>query len=237
MRLLSYNIHKGIGNDRRYRLHRVIDVIERENPDLICLQEVDRHVKRSRFEDQPRLLREYFRADGSMYQLNVHLKSGGYGNLLLSRWPITEQHQVSLRLRNKKPRGAQMARIATPEGALNLVNFHLGLAEAERRWQVEHLLTHPLFRELVHGPAVIIGDTNDWRDNLRFLALQEHGFELATHPISRFRTFPSYLAIGSLDKAFARDGVRIKHAYVPRHELARRASDHLPIVLDFHIER
>ena len=32
MRLLSYNIHKGIGGrDRRYRLARVIEVIEEEN--------------------------------------------------------------------------------------------------------------------------------------------------------------------------------------------------------------
>ena len=42
MRLLSYNIHKGIGGrDRRYRLERIIQVIEHENPDLICLQEVE----------------------------------------------------------------------------------------------------------------------------------------------------------------------------------------------------
>ena len=58
MRLLSYNIHKGIGGrDRRYRLERIIGVIEEENPDLICLQEVDRNVRRSRFDDQPRTAR------------------------------------------------------------------------------------------------------------------------------------------------------------------------------------
>ncbi|MCA9067909.1 MAG: endonuclease/exonuclease/phosphatase family protein, partial [Planctomycetaceae bacterium] len=80
MRLLSYNIHKGIGGrDRRYRLERIIDVIEQENPDLICLQEVDRNVRRSKFHNQPKLLAEYFNATEELYQLNVHLKSGGYG--------------------------------------------------------------------------------------------------------------------------------------------------------------
>ncbi|MFN5756450.1 MAG: endonuclease/exonuclease/phosphatase family protein, partial [Planctomycetia bacterium] len=49
MRLLSWNIHKGIGGrDRRYSLARIIDCIEAENPDIICLQEVDRLVRRSR---------------------------------------------------------------------------------------------------------------------------------------------------------------------------------------------
>ena len=59
MRLLSYNIHKGIGGrDRRYRLERVIQVIQDEDPDLICLQEVDRHLSRSRHDDQPKKLAE-----------------------------------------------------------------------------------------------------------------------------------------------------------------------------------
>ena len=52
MRILSYNIHKGIGGrDRRYRLERVLEVIAREEPDVVCLQEVDRHVRRSRFDE------------------------------------------------------------------------------------------------------------------------------------------------------------------------------------------
>src|SRR5438309_3405344 len=85
MRLLSYNIHKGIGGrDRRYRLERIIQVIEAENPDLICLQEVDRHVARSRHDDQPRTLTDVFHATAHLYQLNVRLKHGGYGNLVLS---------------------------------------------------------------------------------------------------------------------------------------------------------
>ena len=63
MRLLSYNIHKGIGGrDRVYRLERIIQVIEAEHPDFICLQEVDRHVARSRHDDQPRKLSEALRA-------------------------------------------------------------------------------------------------------------------------------------------------------------------------------
>src|SRR4051812_10626424 len=147
MRLLSYNIHKGIGGrDRLYRIGRIIGVIEEENPDLICLQEVDRHVRRSRFDDQPRLLAGSFHTVAELYQLNVRLKTGGYGNLLLSRWPLRSHHQVSLRLEDRKPRGAQLAVVETPEGPLHLVHWHLGLIERERRWQAEHLLRHHLFR-------------------------------------------------------------------------------------------
>ncbi|MCH7688634.1 MAG: endonuclease/exonuclease/phosphatase family protein [Planctomycetes bacterium] len=163
MRLLSYNIHKGIGGrDRKYQIQRIIDVIEEENPDLICLQEVDREVHRSRNHDQPRLLAEYFNATEKLFQLNVRLKNGGYGNLLLSRWALRSHHQISLRMNRKKHRGAQIAVVETPEGLLHLVNWHLGLADRERHWQVNHLFDHHLFRESEHLPTMVVGDFNDW---------------------------------------------------------------------------
>ncbi|MGC4005443.1 MAG: endonuclease/exonuclease/phosphatase family protein [Pirellulales bacterium] len=109
MRLLTYNIHKGIGGrDRRYRLERVIEVIATERPDVVCLQEVDRHVRRSRFDDQPHLLAEGLGLSHLTYQPTHLLKQGCYGNLILSRWPLFEHHHISLRLKRKKQRGAQL---------------------------------------------------------------------------------------------------------------------------------
>ena len=236
MRLLSYNIHKGIGGrDRRYRLERIVEVIDDENPDLICLQEVDRDVPRSKHHHQPNLLIDIFKPKDALYQMNVHLKQGGYGNLLLSRWPMQSHHQISLRFNSKKPRGAQLAVVETPEGALHLVNWHLGLTERERHWQVSHLLKHHLFRESEHLPTLIAGDFNDWRNTLSKATFGEQGFQHVTTPVSRFRSFPAYMAIGSLDKAFSRGEIHIRHARIVRSRPAKKASDHLPLVIDFHL--
>lgn len=235
---MSYNIHKGIGGrDRRYRLERIIEVIEHENPDLICLQEVDHNVRRSRFCDQPHLLAQHFRAAARLYQLNVPLKHGGYGNLVLSRWPFSAKHQISLRMGRRKPRGAQIMLIDTPEGPLHLIHWHLGLAEKERHWQVEHLLAHSLFHESAHYPTIVAGDTNDWRNTLWRGPFARHGFHHITAPISRFRSFPAYFTMGSLDKAFYRGPLEIRSAHVVRTRLSRQASDHLPLVIDFHIRK
>jgi endonuclease/exonuclease/phosphatase family metal-dependent hydrolase len=237
MRLLSYNIHKGIGGrDRRCKIERIIDVIEAENPDVLCLQEVARHSQRSHYHDQPQLLAEYFKLGAHLYQPNVHLKTGMYGNLILSRWPLVAKHQISLRLNSKKPRGAQLVVIETPEGPLHLVNWHLGLGEVERRWQVHHLLTHHLFRESASMATLIVGDYNDWRNRLHRGHLQVHGFQQVTTPVSRFRSFPAYLALGSLDKAFYRGSIFVRHARVVHTAMAKRASDHLPLVIDFHLD-
>ena len=235
MRLLSWNIHKGIGGrDRRYSLARIIDCIEAENPDLVCLQEVDRHVRRSRYDDQPRLLPRSLHCH-AVYQATVAVGEGSYGNLLLSRWPIASRHRITLRRGSRKPRGAQLVVVDTPEGQLHLVHTHLGLAEKERHWQIQWLLGHMLFRSAEPHPTLIVGDFNDWRDTLAAGLLKLEGFRQATSPISRFRTFPAWLAIGSLDKAFVRGGIDVRHARVVRTSLARVASDHLPLVIDFHL--
>jgi endonuclease/exonuclease/phosphatase family metal-dependent hydrolase len=234
MRLLTYNIHKGIGgSDRRYRIDRIIDVIAGEDPDLVCLQEVDRNVHRSQFHDQPALLAHHLGAAAHLYQLNVPKHEGGYGNLILSRWPFRSQHQVSIRHRRRKPRGAQMVVVESPRGPLHLVNWHLGLAERERRWQASHLFGLELFRASAHLPTLIAGDYNDWRNTLGKHHFLAHGFHPVTHPARRFRSFPAFLALTCLDKVFYRGPLRVHSARVVRTPLARRASDHLPLVLDF----
>ena len=237
MRLISYNIHKGIGGrDRRYRLDRIVRVLEDLRPDLICLQEVDRNVSRSRHHDQPSELAEALRAAEHLYQLNVRVKDGGYGNLILSRWPFRGAHQVSLRLKRRKPRGAQLAVVETPEGPLHLVHWHLGLAERERHWQARHLLGHELFRESEQLPTLVVGDFNDWLNTLARGPFLRHGFVQVTAPRSRFRSFPAYWPVASLDKAFVRGSIAIRHAHIAHSRLARDASDHLPLVVDFHLE-
>ena len=284
MRVLSYNIHKGIGGrDRRYRLERVKAVIAAAEPDVLCLQEVDRNVRRSRFDDQPRLLAEWFLgrhlphvgphpaagfpgteregqpADGAVFQLNVPLttgralpggaRRGGYGNLIVSRRPILEAHTVDLTKGRRKKRGAVIVVLETNAGPLRLVNWHLGLINGERHWQVRRLLSHELFHAAGAGspeeggrPTLLIGDTNDWRGTLMKGGLGEAGFELLTSPPKRFRSFPAWLPTAALDRAFA---LRLPADAVAaavfggsplsgrRNDVAHAdASDHLPLVVD-----
>ena len=199
-------------------------MIETENPDLICLQEVDRHVARSQFDDQPRMLADYFKSAGHLFQPNVHLRAGVYGNLLLSRWKLHSRHQISLRLNQKEAARRATCRGRNARGTAASGPCASGPGERERHWQIEHLLGHHLFQESAHLPTMIVGDTNDWRNTLADGMLGLRGFRLATSPISRFRTFPAWLPLGSLDKLFVRGTVRVRHARFIRSRLpaARR---------------
>lgn len=236
MRILSYNIHKGIGGiDRRYDLERTCRVIEAENPDIICLQEVTFDAHRTRREDQPSILSDHFKVCESCFQLNVSYPTGGYGNLLLSRWPFHLQTHVPLQMHNRKPRGAQVVVVDTPEGPVHLTNWHLGLAERERHWQAELLLQHSAFQEANHLPTMIVGDFNDWRNTLARGPFARHAFKQATQPLRQFRSFPAFMPTLALDKAFFRGSISVRDVRLVRSRLTYWASDHLPLVVDFHV--
>src|SRR5262245_61011943 len=52
LRVMTYNIHVGVGMDKKLDLQRIADVITKEKPDLVGLQEVDRGVKRTEGKDE-----------------------------------------------------------------------------------------------------------------------------------------------------------------------------------------
>ena len=88
LRVLSYNIHRAIGVDRRFMPERVASIIGYYNPDIAMLQEVDEGAPRSRELD---LAGELARSLGFLHYAighNVRLRKGRYGNCTLSRWPI-----------------------------------------------------------------------------------------------------------------------------------------------------
>jgi endonuclease/exonuclease/phosphatase family metal-dependent hydrolase len=117
-----------------------------------------------------------------------------------------------------------------------VVNVHLGLSGVERRWQIRRLLSSAPFARLRHASRVVIaGDMNDWAGALsrRRGALRKAGFVSAWgHHHGSARTFPAWYPVVALDRVFLRGPIVCRHACRSRHLLARRASDHLPVVVD-----
>jgi endonuclease/exonuclease/phosphatase family metal-dependent hydrolase len=234
MRLLTYNVHQSVGGlDRRYRPERVLDVIAAEQPDLVCLQEVEARGRGRHDGDRPERIARRLGAADWAYQPDVSCRRGGCGNLVLSRWPFRQREHLSLSLGRRLPRGAQLVVVATPAGPLRLVNWHLGLREKERRWQAARLLEHDALRRPDELPTLVAGDCNDWRNSLERLFFAVRDFVQATAPVRRFRSFPAFMALTAIDKVFYRGSLLLRGARVVRSPLARRASDHLPLVVDF----
>ena len=240
MRLLTWNIHKGIGGvDRRYALERTEAVIRHYRPDVLALQEVDQGVPRSRLHDQARLLAERLGFEHVAFAANVRLTRGRYGNATLSHHPITHQQNLDLTIPLKKRRAALYTLLRVPwrghRLTVHLFNWHLGLSGMERRVQVRKLLGRRQVRQLHRNTSriIIAGDTNDWAGALPGGALGQAGFDCVTGTArSALRTFPAWGPLGALDKVFVRGPLSATHLTRPRLDLARQASDHLPVLVD-----
>src|SRR5215510_5315091 len=84
LRVMTYNIHVGVGMDKKLDLQRIADVINAEKPDLVGLQEVDRGVKRTEGKDEIAELAAMTKMDYA-FAHNLDYDGGQYGVAILSR--------------------------------------------------------------------------------------------------------------------------------------------------------
>lgn len=239
-RLLTYNIHKGIGGlDRRYRPERVRDTIAHYAPDIVCLQEVDAGAARSNGHRQVDLLGDMIGLRHRTWFPNVELRSGGaYGNAILSRFHLTQTENIDVTIGWRKRRSILHARyrVRIPgrrrTRTLHVFNMHLGLSQGERKRQLRLFLeSHPFAGLHQRTPIIIAGDFNDVFGTLGRL-LQPEGFRSTG---TRINTFPAYAPARALDSIYVRGDVEIRRLYRSQLQLARAASDHLPLIAELEL--
>lgn len=238
VRLMTYNIHKGIGGiDRRYNLQRIVEVVKHYQPDILFLQEVDEDVPRSSNHRQVELLAKELEFEYIKYQKNVKVKRGHYGNAILSRFPLDDSHDLDLKVSIKKNRRALWTDakidLQNHEGVCNLslCNTHLGLAGLERKIQIRKILDFERLAKMdSNSPVIIGGDFNDlWSEHGRKL-MSPIGFQCA---VKKAKTFPAAFPLLSLDAVYYRGDLHLTNSFAGRIKIARRASDHLPVIADF----
>jgi endonuclease/exonuclease/phosphatase family metal-dependent hydrolase len=245
-KVLSYNIHRAIGVDRRFQPRRIVDILQHHDADLVLLQEVDEGAPRSRELD---LAKEIAEAAGYEHRAvghNVSLRKGRYGNAVLSKWPIELQRNIDLTIGARKRRGCLHTRLRTvrphsSEHRIDVFNLHLGLSARERQSQVGLLARAQEFANVPEDVACLLaGDFNDWLAQLHPVVYEMLGFKSATQ--HRFgyqatiRTYPSFSPTGALDKIYYRGPLRLVAARSCRLAVSRIASDHLPIVAEFELK-
>jgi endonuclease/exonuclease/phosphatase family metal-dependent hydrolase len=243
LRVLSYNIHRAIGVDRRFMPERVASIIGFYDPDVALLQEVDDGAPRSGELDLGRELARELGYEHWAIGHNVRLRKGRYGNATLSRWPILRERNIDLTVAFHKRRGCQHTRIAVRAAGgktrrLEVFNLHLGLSARERERQVSLLVRSREFASLQFDvPCLVGGDYNDWRSLLRPLFVDMLGFRSATGGNSGderpLPTFPSFFPQGALDRIYYRGPLRLASGRRCRLVRSRIASDHLPVIADF----
>jgi len=241
LRLLTYNIHKGIGGlDRRYRPERVATVLAHYAPDVVLLQEVDDDCRRSRGDRQSDLFGEALGMPHRAFFPNVKVRGGGsYGNAVLSRFPIAAARNIDLTFPAHKRRSALHAALSVSAAhggrprTVHVFNLHLGLAGYERTWQLERFFAdHPFARLAQRAPVIVGGDFNDVWGRLGRAFFEPTGFAVPTRPA---RTFPAWAPVRALDAVYVRGNIRVHHLFRSHLREARFASDHLPLYAELEL--
>ncbi|MGM0594459.1 MAG: endonuclease/exonuclease/phosphatase family protein [Pseudomonadota bacterium] len=219
LRLASYNIHAGVGSDRRFNPQRLSRVLQQLDADIIALQEVV-----SVGPDGFALLDELAEACGMHAIAGATMMRGdaSYGNALLTRRPYSNLRKLEFAVTDYEPRGALSVDIDLNDQPLTVAVTHLGLHSKERRDQIEQLLAW-----LPHPPArvVVLGDLNEWWPWSRNLRILKKHFSIGTAT----PTFPTRLPLLALDRILATPSLRLTPRSRFDPPLARIASDHLPL--------
>jgi len=237
MRVVTYNIHRAKGMDRRVRPARIVDVLREIGADVIALQEVLSFEGGRRELDQAR----YFAEELGLHLglgINRTLRGGTYGNVVLSRYPLASTCNYDLSVKRREKRGCLRTDVQISEQRIiHVFNLHLGTSFLERRRQARKLVEARIIdgHDLV-GPRVVLGDFNEWTAGLtsRVLSARLNSVDIRTH-LRRSRTYPGLFPIMHLDHIYFDDAIELERLALHRTRTTLVASDHLPLVADFRV--
>jgi endonuclease/exonuclease/phosphatase family metal-dependent hydrolase len=231
--VLSYNIHRGVGLDRRLDLDRIADVIAETSADVAGLQEVVREEGPARA-DQAAYLASRLGMTLVMGVTRPHGRAGTYGNAVLTRWPVLSSTACDLTFKSREPRACLRVDLDVGGLAVHVFVSHFGIAMRERRDQVGRLAAFIRASHELAGPRVLLGDFNEWHRGPVSRRLRKE----FPSPMRRMRrTHPAVFPLFALDRIYWDRELEGREFHVHRSRLARVASDHLPVLARLRVRR
>jgi endonuclease/exonuclease/phosphatase family metal-dependent hydrolase len=221
-RLMTYNIHQGFDAGMIPSLDAIVDLIARESPDVVCLQEVVRGWMIDEQHDALSYLSERL-GMGYMWLPNI---GDLYGNAVLSRFPMTDVKRVHYAVEpgiRHQPRGVLFVRTADVlVGCTHLDELSDGTFV--RQEQVRTIL-----REVeATSPLIIAGDLNATPQDIEIRLLNEAGLDDLGAPAGDTTTGDPQKRI---DYIWGR-GVVAGQAHSVELKEAMKASDHRPVIVN-----
>lgn len=240
-RIVTYNVHRCVGADRRLDVERIAEVLARLDPDIVALQELDVGRARTGGVDQAHEI-------GRLLEMQCHfhpamkVEEELYGDAILTHLPESLVKVGPLpgynRMPQLEPRGALWVQVEIDGRQVQIINTHLGLVPREQQHQAAWLAgSEWLDHTDRKGPTILLGDFNATATSVVYRTLTarlEPARRLAPRktPTS---TFPSPLPVLRIDHIFVSPEIKVLNVFAPFEPLTRLASDHLPLVMDFEV--
>ncbi|CAG7627284.1 endonuclease/exonuclease/phosphatase family protein [Paenibacillus allorhizosphaerae] len=246
LRVMSYNIHSGIGMDNEYDLNRIAGEIRESGAHIVGLQEADVHWgKRSRFEDGIALLAEqldmhaFFAPIYELPPLSEGQPERKFGVAVLSRYPIVRARNHAMtrlstlaqdRDRGPAPMPGFAEAVLDVDGTgLTVYVVHLDFRPdpAVRIVQIREMLNMLAHNE---APRLLLGDFNARPNAAEFVPLFQAMNDSWTdvHQSDDGLTFPADSPDRKIDYILRSSHLRTVSSQV----LQTLGSDHRPVIAD-----
>lgn len=232
-RVVSYNIHSGVGRDKLQDYRRIGNYLADISADIVLLQEMDTRPSQRSIERDVRDI-----CAGKVFNLvaspAIEEESGWYGNAVLTRYPVLSNETLDVSQEGFQPRNIQMVMVQTHKGPVTVINTHKGLKKRERRSQVKMLHEYIQQRLEKHPtPLILGGDFNEWQ-------FFTNAFKSLNETLTPYRvgaTFPSQFPLFSLDRIWTTKDIKLCRVKRLKDQKTKVFSDHLPVLADVRLPR
>lgn len=227
LRIASYNIKHGLGNDGRVDLERIAEVIRGLDADVVTLQEVDRGAARTGEVDQTARLAQLTGMRGVFGDFRPY-DGGEYGMAVLTRLPVVAVHNHRLP-QAPAPISALEVQVAAGGRVVSVVGIHLVRTPEERLAEADTL--SGIFTEREH-PVVLAGDFNSRPGDVVLRRLRRDWLVVPKDG-DRF-TYPAEDPDREIDYIMIRPGAAFE---IVEHRVVAEvvASDHRPLLAVFRL--
>lgn len=225
LRIITFNIRHGRGLDEQIDLDRTAALIRASGADIALLQEVDNATRRSGGVDQAAALAEKTALPYHGFGRNITYAGGGYGNAILSRFPLgsVSNHLLPRLPVTTEQRGALFAEVQIGEHRITLINTHYPLTRLERCSATRYLLG---LIGKVSGPLILGGDLNAEDTAPEIISLRSALIDPA--PLPAAPTFPADVPTSRIDYLLYR-GPDVTTSFAVLETLV---SDHRPVLME-----
>jgi endonuclease/exonuclease/phosphatase family metal-dependent hydrolase len=241
LRIMTYNVHGCVGMDGKLSPRRIARVIAQLQPDIVALQEVDVNRKRSGHLDQAEQIGRELKMEHHFHP-SMQLAEERYGDAILSRWPMQIVQAGALPTLNRtpqlEPRGALWVSIQRERDHLNIINTHFGLRRLEKLAQARAMLGEDWLGKVdVDAPLILCGDFNAGprSPTYRMIAAEMNDTQICCPQHRPLNTWFSRQPVARIDHILTRGPIRVRAIHRRVTDLARVASDHLPLLAELEI--
>jgi len=242
IRLLTYNIHKGMNaGNRRFVLQAIRESLRQVDADIVMLQEIhgDHSGEHKFIHGWPDNNQLSFIAEEvwshHAYGKNAVYQRGHHGNAVLSKYPVDVIENIDVSLMRHASRSLLHVSVDVPGSAatLHVICVHLGLFGFERDRQMRRLVSYIDESIPAEDALVIAGDFNDWRGKAsRHIAEVEGMREVFESSAGKCaRTFPALIPLLRMDRVYVKNCEIISGRQL-RGEPWRYLSDHIPLLVE-----